>query len=95
MSRRKRRPSARGEPAVNREKGRASGPRASDARPTAPPRSERRPSDRLLTDLAILTALFAATVGVAELVGAANLGVAIGIGQVVFAVALVALLLRA
>ena len=39
--------------------------------------------------------MFAATVGIAELAGAANLGVAIGIGQLTFALALVALLLRA
>jgi hypothetical protein len=52
-------------------------------------------SRRLLIDLAILTAVFAATVGIAELAGAANLGVAIGVGQVTFALALVVLLLRA
>ena len=59
--------------------------------PVAPPRS----SWRLAIDLAVLTAIFAATVGIAELAGAANLGVALGIGQVTFATALVVLLLRA
>jgi hypothetical protein len=43
----------------------------------------------------ILVAVFAATVGLAELFGAANLGIAFGIGQIVFAIVLVALLLRA
>jgi hypothetical protein len=38
--------------------------------------------------------VFAATVGIAELAGAANLGVAFGIGQIIFAIALVALLTR-
>jgi len=104
VSRRQRRPAGGVEGAESREEGRPIGSRgetrsagapATGARPTVPPHSERRPSHRLLTDLAILSALFAVTVGVAELAGAANLGVAIGIGQVVFAVALVALLLRA
>jgi hypothetical protein len=46
----------------------------------------------LAGDLAILVAVFAAAVGIAELTGAANLGVALGVGQVAFAIALVALL---
>jgi hypothetical protein len=41
-----------------------------------------------------LLAVFAAATGVAELAGAANLGVAIGVGQIAFAVALVLVLLR-
>ena len=47
-----------------------------------------------LLDIAILAAVFAATVGIAELAGAANLGVAFGIGQVVFALALMVLITR-
>ena len=43
----------------------------------------------------ILVAVFAVAVGIAELFGAANLGVAFGIGQICFAIVLVALLLRA
>jgi hypothetical protein len=43
----------------------------------------------------ILVAVFAVAVGLAELFGAANLGVAFGIGQICFAIVLVALLLRA
>jgi hypothetical protein len=53
-----------------------------------------RPLTRVLRDIAILVGVFGATVGIAELAGAANLGVAFGIGQIVFAIALVALLTR-
>ncbi len=44
--------------------------------------------------VALLAALFALTTGVAELAGAANLGTSLGIAQLVFTVALVALLLK-
>ena len=43
---------------------------------------------------AALAAVFAAGAGIAELAGAANLGTALGIGQIAFAVALTYLLLR-
>jgi hypothetical protein len=43
---------------------------------------------------ALLLAVFAVTTAIAELAGAANLGTALGIGQIAFAIALVALLLR-
>jgi uncharacterized membrane protein (DUF485 family) len=49
---------------------------------------------RLGRDLGILAIAFGVTVGVAELAGAANLGVAFGIGQVVFAIVLAVLLIR-
>lgn len=48
----------------------------------------------LIGQVGILAAVFAVTVLVAELAGAANLGVALGVGQIVFAVALMYLLLR-
>jgi hypothetical protein len=48
----------------------------------------------LARDLVILIAVFAAAAGIAELAGAANLGVALGVGQVAFAIALVVLLTR-
>ena len=48
----------------------------------------------LLRDFVILTAAFGIGVGLAELFGAANLGVAFGVGQIVFAVVLVVLLTR-
>jgi hypothetical protein len=49
---------------------------------------------RILRDMAILAGAFGAGVGVAELFGAANLGVAFGVGQVVFVLTLIALLTR-
>jgi hypothetical protein len=48
----------------------------------------------LTRQLVSLTAAFAAGAGVAELAGAANLGTALGIGQIAFAIALTYLLLR-
>jgi hypothetical protein len=42
----------------------------------------------------ILAAAFASGVGLAELLGAINLGVAFGVGQLTFAAALVWILLR-
>ena len=44
--------------------------------------------------LALLVAVFAVVVLVAELAGAANLGVALGVGQVAFAIAVIYLLVR-
>lgn len=49
---------------------------------------------RIPRDIGILLLAFGAGVGIAELAGAANLGVAFGIGQIVFAIALVVLLTR-
>jgi hypothetical protein len=56
-----------------------------------------RPPDRIpfLAQVGLLVAVFAATVGIAELAGAINLGTSFGIAQIVFAIVLVALLLRA
>jgi hypothetical protein len=53
-----------------------------------------RPAHRV-RDVVLLAALFGITVGIAELAGAANLGVAFGIGQITFAIGLVVLLTRA
>jgi hypothetical protein len=49
---------------------------------------------RLAAQVALLAAVFAAATGTAELAGEANLGTALGIGQIAFAIALVAVLLR-
>jgi hypothetical protein len=49
---------------------------------------------RLLAQAVVLAAVFAVTATVAKLAGAANLGVAFGIGQIAFAIALVLILLR-
>ncbi|MFN2616402.1 MAG: hypothetical protein ABR581_04670 [Thermoleophilaceae bacterium] len=60
-------------------------------------RARRPPGSPLrgfLRQAAILAAVFAAVSGVAELAGAANLGTALGIGQIAFVIALVVLLLR-
>lgn len=43
---------------------------------------------------ALLLAIFAVATAIAELAGAANLGTAMGVGQVAFAIALMVLLLR-
>lgn len=48
----------------------------------------------MIRQLAILLLALAAGVAVAELLGAANLGVALGIGQLCFAATLVWVLLR-
>ena len=48
----------------------------------------------LATQLSILVAVFAIVTALAELAGAANLGTAMGIGQIAFTATLVALLLR-
>ena len=90
MSRRKRRPAAAEPVASSPEEARSRRAAGAEPRPTGP-----RASRRLALDIGILVAVFAVTVGIAELAGAANLGVAIGVGQVTFAIVLVALMLRA
>ena len=104
MSRRKRRPAGApapggeppqgsgagsGQPAARG--GAASGRRASGS---SDPEAGRRTWRGIAIDVAILIAVFAVTSAIAELAGAANLGVALGIGQVAFAIALVVVLLR-
>jgi uncharacterized membrane protein (DUF485 family) len=48
----------------------------------------------LLANLAIVLAAFGLGVGAAELFGAANLGTALGVGEITFSLALVYVLLR-
>ena len=48
----------------------------------------------MLSKLVIVLAAFAVGAGVAELFGAKNLGTALGVGQLTFAVALVYVLIR-
>ena len=81
-----------------RDRARGTGGEAGAA---APPPQSREPERRaepkgggLLPQLALLTAVFALAVLVAELAGAANLGVSLGVGQVAFVVALVVLFSR-
>jgi hypothetical protein len=49
---------------------------------------------RAVTDLGLLAGAFAATTAIAELLGAANLGTALTFGQLAFAAALLAILVR-
>jgi hypothetical protein len=49
---------------------------------------------RLRTELLVLVAAFAGATGLAELLGAANLGTAMSFGQIAFVIALVAIMLR-
>jgi hypothetical protein len=83
---------ARGKPAENRPaRGSERGPGTGGG--GAPGRPPNRIS--FAGQVGILVAVFAIAVGIAELFGASNLGVAFGIGQICFAIVLVALLLRA
>jgi hypothetical protein len=87
MSRRSRRQS--GAPARGRPPEQRSGP-PQDGAPGRPPNKI-----SFGAQVALLVAVFAAGVGLAELFGAANLGIAFGIGQILFAIVLVFLLLWA
>jgi hypothetical protein len=49
---------------------------------------------RLRTQLLVLLAAFAGATGIAELLGAANLGTAMAFGQMAFVAALIAILAR-
>lgn len=96
------RASARRESGGQESGGRASGGRESAGRASGRPESAGRawprhgsdPLSRLSVQLVVLAAIFTLAVLVAELAGAANLGVSLGVGQVAFAIALVYLLLR-
>jgi hypothetical protein len=88
---------SRGRPGEARD---ANGGRPGDARPASRRAAEGRsvPARRatsgwgLGVQLAFLAAVFAVAVLVAELAGAANLGVALGVGQIAFAIAVIYLL---
>ena len=88
MSRRSRR---RAEPTAGTEGRRADSTAGTGGRRAEPRSGAAR---AILRDVAILAAVFGVAVGVAELAGAANLGVSFGIGQVCFALALIVLLTR-
>ena len=47
-----------------------------------------------LRQAGLLALVFAAATGIAELAGAANLGTALGIGQIAFVIALLVVMLR-
>jgi hypothetical protein len=69
-----------------RREDRPARPPVAEPPPTPPPRRSRM---SLAAQLGILVAVFAVAVLIAELAGAANLGVAFGIGQIAFAIAAV------
>jgi hypothetical protein len=89
MSRRSRQ---RREPRARGDRGRE--PERREPGLAAGRRDARGPLSSLARQLAFLAAVFALAVLVAELFGAANLGVALGVGQIAFAIALVYVLLR-
>ena len=90
MSRRKERRRG-GEGAPRRPSGGGPGT-AGSARPTRMEPEE--PRWGLAAQVGLLVAVFAIAAVIAELAGAANLGVALGVGQVAFAVVVVWLLAR-
>jgi hypothetical protein len=103
VSRRRKSPSGRPERAeaggrrpAESERGaaaRGAAARGGEPRPqTAPGR--RPPRISFLAQVGILVAVFAIVSLIAELAGAANLGVALGIGQVCFAIVLLALIVK-
>jgi hypothetical protein len=49
---------------------------------------------RAARDIGVLAVTVAVTIAIAELAGASNLGTALGFGQIAFAIALVAILMR-
>ena len=72
-------------------------PREAGGRPSQEaggPPGRRPPRLPFLTQVGILVAVFAIGTLVAELFGAANLGVALGVGQICFAIALVAVIVK-
>jgi hypothetical protein len=88
--------------ASGRESGPAGGSEGGPAGKSESERAGRSDSERgrrvplgFPAQVVVLAAAFGVGVGVAEAAGAANLGTAFGIGQIVFAITLVFLLLRA
>lgn len=86
-SKRRRGPQGAGE---DRQPGRD----AARGRPAAAAAGRATSDWSLAVQIALLAAVFAVVVLVAELAGAANLGVALGVGQIAFAIAVIYLLLR-
>jgi hypothetical protein len=82
---------------VSRRRERAGGRPEAEAR--QPPRGDGAPGRRparisFVAQAGILVAVFAVVSLIADLAGAANLGVALGIGQIAFAIALVAVIVK-
>jgi hypothetical protein len=85
----KRRLGPHGGPGAGEPERRAEGPREEDAADEAPGSGW-----SLGVQVAFAIGVFAVVTLVAELAGAANLGVALGVGQVAFAIAVIYLLVR-
>jgi hypothetical protein len=80
---------------VSRRRRRAEEEAGAGGRPQpAPERPASPPGWGLAAQIGFAVAVFAVVTLVAELAGAANLGVALGIGQIAFAIAVVYLLVR-
>jgi hypothetical protein len=77
---------------VSRRKRREGSPTQPAPPPRPAPRSESGPT--LLVQVAILAAVAAAGTLIAELAGAANLGVSLSIGTIAFAVVIMYLILK-
>jgi len=72
----------------------ASGPNGGGWKPTAPAPNRRPPRLPFVAQVGVLVAVFAVVSLIADLVGAANLGVALGVGVIAFAIALVAMIVK-
>jgi hypothetical protein len=62
--------------------------------PGAPAPNRRAPTIPFLAQAGVLVAVFAVTTLIAELAGAANLGVSLGIASIAFSIALVLVIVR-
>jgi hypothetical protein len=89
MSRRRERASIRAERAA----GQGAGAGAEAGRGTGAP-GRQPPRISFAAQAGILIAVFAVVSLIADLAGAANLGVALGVGQIAFAIALVVLIVK-
>ena len=83
-----------GSPA-QRESGRSDAPaNGGDWTPGAPAPYRQPPRLPFVVQVGVLVAVFAVVSLIADLAGAANLGVALGIGSIAFAIALVAMIVK-
>jgi hypothetical protein len=89
-------PSAASKVDASRGGGRSAAGSGASGGTGAAPDAPGRPPYRIrpAAQVAILVAVFALTTLIAELAGAVNLGTALGIGQIAFAIALIVVLLR-
>ncbi len=98
MSRRKRspaapRPSQPGAPREAKPASRAAQRTSEPSRQAAKP-ARAKPARQIAADTGVLIAVLAVVTVVAELAGAANLGVSLGIGTIAFTIVLMFLMLR-